>query len=178
MSIIKSENVNMLNIKKAVGVPEICRTCGNATTIDTELNLYNCQLTGRTLSGNCKCQTGQYAEGQAVKPKKKAKYNNKHVWCDGLCFDSQMECNRYGQLKMLMRAGTIKGFCRQPEFVLVEGNEGQLAITYSPDFIVFNLDGSATIEDTKGYESEQWKRTYKMFKAKYPKLEISVLREV
>jgi hypothetical protein len=157
---------------------KICRTCGNSITIDTELNLYQCQLTGRTLSGNCQCQTGQYVAGTAEKPKKKQKYNNKHTWVDGLCFDSKLEANRYGQLKMLQRAGTIKGFCRQPEFVLVEGNEGQRAITYKADFIVFNLDGTATIEDTKGYESEQWKRTHKMFKAKYPEIEISVLREV
>lgn len=109
---------------------------------------------------------------------KKPKYNNTHTWADGICFDSQMEAERYGQLKMLQRAGTIKGFCRQPEFVLVEGNEQQRAITYKADFIVFNLDGSATIEDTKGYETEQWKRTYKMFKDRYPELEISILKEV
>jgi hypothetical protein len=109
---------------------------------------------------------------------KKPKYNNTHTWADGICFDSQMEAERYGQLKMLQRAGTIKGFCRQPEFVLVEGNEQQRAITYKADFIVFNLDGTVTVEDTKGYESEQWKRTHKMFKAKYPEIEISVLREV
>ena len=114
----------------------------------------------------------------ALEKPKKAKYNNRHTWVDGICFDSQLEARQYGQLKLLMRAGTIKGFCRQPEFILVEGNEGQRAITYKADFIVFNLDGTVTVEDTKGYESEQWKRTYKMFKAKYPQIEISVLKEV
>jgi hypothetical protein len=155
----------------------ICRTCGIALTIDNELNLYQCQITGRTLSGNCECQTGKYKPDKPRKPKKQ-KYHNKHTWVDGICFDSQLEANRYGQLKMLQRAGTIRGFCRQPEFVLVDGNEGQRAITYKADFIVFNLDGTATVEDTKGYESEQWKRTYKLFKAKYPQIEISVLKEV
>jgi hypothetical protein len=155
----------------------ICRNCGQARTIDIECNLYQCKLTERILSGNCECQTGQYIEGKVEKVKK-AKYNNKHTWVDGICFDSQMEANRYGQLKMLQRAGTIKGFARQPEFVLVEGNEQQRAITYKADFIVFNLDGSVTVEDTKGYESEQWKRTYKMFRAKYPNVEISILKEV
>ena len=154
----------------------ICRTCGIALAIDTELNLYHCQLTGKTLSGNCECQTGKYKPGETKKPKKKQKYNNKHTWVDGLCFDSQLEANRYGQLKMLMRAGAIRGFCRQPEFVLIDGNEGQRAITYKADFIVFTFEGSFTIEDTKGYETEQWKRTYKMFKDRYPELEISVLK--
>jgi hypothetical protein len=159
---------------------KICRNCGQARTIDIECNLYQCKLTERILSGNCECQTGQFATGTAEKAHKakKAKYSNHHTWVDGICFDSQLEATRYGQLKLLMRAGTIKGFCRQPAFVLVEGNENQLAITYKADFIVFNLDGSVTVEDTKGYESEQWKRTYKMFKAKYPDIEISVLKEV
>lgn len=158
----------------------ICRNCGNARTIDIECNLYQCKLTGKIHSGNCECQTGQFVTGTAEKIEKvkKAKYNNKHVWCDGLCFDSKMEAFRYGQLNMLQRAGTIKGFCRQPEFVLVEGNVEQRAITYKADFIVFNLDGSVTVEDTKGYETEAWKRTYKMFKAKYPNIEIDVLKEV
>jgi hypothetical protein len=158
----------------------ICRNCGQARTIDIECNLYQCKLTEKILSGNCECQTGQFRTGTAemAHKAKKAKYNNKHTWVDGLCFDSQMEADRYGQLKMLQRVGTIKGFCRQPEFVLVEGNGEQRAITYKADFIVLNLDGTATVEDTKGYESEQWKRTCKMFKAKYPEIEISVLKEV
>jgi hypothetical protein len=159
---------------------KLCRACGNSIIIDMETNIYKCKLTGRTVSGNCECQTGQYITGTAEKIEKvkKAKYNNKHVWVDGICFDSQLEATRYGQLKMLQRAGTIKGFARQLEFVLTEGNEQQRAIIYKADFIVFNLDGSVTVEDTKGYEPEQWKRTYKMFKAKYPQIEIDVLKEV
>jgi hypothetical protein len=156
-----------------------CRTCRQAIAIDTELNLYQCKLTGRTLSGNCECQTGQYITGTAAKvEKKRSKYKNKHTHVDGILFDSQMEADRYCQLKMLKNAGVILGYCRQPEFILVEGNNEQRAITYKADFIVFNADGSVTIEDTKGYESDQWKRTYKMFKAKYPDIEISVLKEV
>ena len=91
----------------------ICRNCGQARAIDIECNLYQCKLTGRTVSGNCECQTGQFATGTAetAHKAKKAKYGNKHTWVDGLCFDSQMEADRYGQLKMLQRAGTIKGFC-------------------------------------------------------------------
>jgi hypothetical protein len=156
----------------------ICRSCGRAEILDIELNLYRCKWTNKIISGNCECQTGQFATGTAEKAHKKPKYNNKHTWIDGICFDSQLEARRYGQLKLLQRAGMIKGFCRQPEFVLVEGNEQQLAITYKADFIVFNLNRTVTVEDTKGYESEQWKRTYKMFKAKYPQIEISVLKEV
>jgi hypothetical protein len=111
-----------------------------------------------------------------TKPKK-AKYNNNHVWVDGICFDSGQEAEYYGSLKLLMRAGAIKGFCRQPQFILVEGNEKNRAITYSADFIVFHNNGSYEIIDTKGFESEQWKRTLKQFKLKYPGLELKIVKE-
>lgn len=110
------------------------------------------------------------------KAPKKSKYHSSHVRVDGICFDSQKEANYYGSLKLLQRAGAIKGFCRQPSFVLVEGNENERAITYSADFIVFHQDGTVEIVDTKGYEPEQWTRTYKMFKIKYPELELKVVK--
>lgn len=105
---------------------------------------------------------------------KKSKYSNKKIIVDGIYFDSQLEADYYSELKLRLRAGDIKGFCRQPEFILVEGNETERAITYKADFIVFNLDGTAEVIDTKGYESEQWKRTYKMFRIKYPDLELKI----
>jgi protein associated with RNAse G/E len=110
------------------------------------------------------------------KAPKKAKYNNKHVRVDGIVFDSGKEAEYYNTLKLLMRAGAISGFCMQPAFVLVEGNDTEKAITYSADFIVLKPDGTYEIVDTKGYETEQWKRTYKMFRLKYPELELKVIK--
>jgi hypothetical protein len=109
-------------------------------------------------------------------PKKRAKYNNKHTWIDGICFDSKKEADYYLELKLRLRAGDIKGFCRQPSFVLVEGDAETKAITYSADFIVFNNDGSTEIIDVKGYESQQWIKTYKMFTAKYHKLKLKIIK--
>lgn len=57
----------------------------------------------------------------------------------------------------------IAGFCRQAKFVLVEGNEENRVITYGTDFIVFNTDGTYKIVDVKGFESQQWQRTFKQF---------------
>lgn len=107
---------------------------------------------------------------------RKTKYNNKHTWSDGICFDSQKEARCYQELKLRMLAGDIKGFCRQPEFILTEGNAENRAITYKADFIVFNIDGTTEIIDVKGYESQQWERTYKMFRLKYPELELKVIK--
>ena len=113
---------------------------------------------------------------QLVKKPSKSKYHSHHIWVDGICFDSQKEANYYCSLKLLMKAGTIKGFCLQPKFVLIEGNETERAIIYSADFIIFELDGTAEIVDTKGYEPEQWKRTYKMFRIRYPDLKLKVVK--
>jgi hypothetical protein len=119
-------------------------------------------------------------QGKKVdKPKeKKQKYSNKGIWYDGLFFRSQLECKRYCQLKLLFHAGEIAGFITQPEFILQEGNEKNRAITYKADFMVLNKDGTYEVEDTKGYESEQWKRTFKQFKLRYPSIELKILKDV
>jgi hypothetical protein len=108
----------------------------------------------------------------------KQKYNNKGVWHDGIFFRSQLEMKRYCQLKLLFHAREISGFILQPQFILQEGNEKEKAITYSADFLILSNDGTYSIEDTKGYESEQWKRTYKQFKLRYPHIELEILKEV
>ena len=119
-------------------------------------------------------------KGQQVdKPKaKKQKYNSKGTWYDGVFFRSQLECKRYCQLKMLFNAGEIAGFILQPEFILQEGNPDNRAITYKADFLILNKDGTYTVEDTKGYESATWKRTYKQFKLRYPEIDLKILKEV
>jgi hypothetical protein len=118
--------------------------------------------------------------GQKVeKPKvKRQKYRNKGVWHDGVYFRSQLEMKRYCQLKLLFYAGEIAGFILQPEFIIQEGKEEKRAITYTADFLVLNNDGTYSVEDTKGYESQQWRRTYKQFKLRYPDIDLKVLKEV
>lgn len=122
----------------------------------------------------------QYLERKGAKTArrkpKRSKYNSKKTWIDGICFDSQKEANYYCDLRLLHQAGEIKGFCRQPEFILVEGSEKDRAITYKADFIILHLDGTFEVVDVKGYESEQWLRTYKMFRLKYPELELKIVK--
>ena len=85
---------------------------------------------------------------------------------------------RYCQLKILFYSGEIAGFVPQPKFILQEGNSEEKAITYSADFLVLHNDGSYSVEDTKDYESEQWKRTYKQIKLKYPGIDLKVLKDM
>ena len=113
-------------------------------------------------------------KGLILTPVKKSKYNANRIRVDVILFDSQLEADYYNDLKLQLKAGTIRGFCRQPEFVLQEGFAATRPITYRADFIVFNLDDTAEIIDTKGFETQEFKRTKKLFRAKFPRLELKV----
>lgn len=105
---------------------------------------------------------------------KKSKYHARKVKVDGICFDSQKEADYYYNLKVLLNAGAIKGFCRQCEFVLQEGNEDTQPIRYYADFIVFKNDGTTEIVDTKGIQTDVFKLKFKMFKNKFPGLKLEL----
>jgi len=113
-------------------------------------------------------------QGLILTPVKKSKYNANRVRVDGILFDSQLEADKYSELKLSLHTGAIAGFCRQPEFVLQEGFGATRPITYRADFIVFNLDGTYEIVDTKGFETPEFRRTQKLFIAKFPNLELKV----
>jgi hypothetical protein len=97
------------------------------------------------------------------KKPKKSKYNNRKVKVDGMTFASQKEADYYCSLKLLHRAGEIKGFCRQPRFLL-------LGCEYVADFIIWNNDGTTEIIDTKGMRTDVYKVKIKQFKELYPDL--------
>lgn len=107
-------------------------------------------------------------------PEKKAKYGNNRPMVDGMYFDSQLEADKYSELKLSLHMGVIAGFCRQPEFILQEGFGLTKPICYRADFVVFNLDGTAEVIDTKGFETETFKIKHKLFKAKFPRLELKL----
>lgn len=110
--------------------------------------------------------TGQASE------KKKNKYRARKVNVDGICFDSQKEADYYCQLKLLLRAGEIAGFCRQPRFVITEGTDGGAGTEYVSDFVIFYPDGKYRIVDVKGVKTEVFKLKLKSFREKYPRLKI------
>ena len=105
---------------------------------------------------------------------KKQKYNSKGTWTDGLYFRSQIELKYYQELKLLKINNQIAGFILQPEFILQETSDGSRAITYKADFMILNNNQTFEIIDTKGYEPAEWKRTLKLFKAKYPNVKLKV----
>lgn len=109
-------------------------------------------------------------------PKKRAKYGNRKVWVDGFPFDSQLEANRYTDLKLLHRAGEIKGYCVKPKFILTEGTGPDERCTiYEADFGIWYPDGHFEIEDTKGYRTEIFDLKMKMMREKYPDIEVNII---
>lgn len=99
--------------------------------------------------------------------KASSKYRNKKTVVDGITFDSQKEAKRYGELKLLEKAGEISHLELQPVIKLeIAGHKivfdsGRQA-RYKGDFRYF--DESAAhfrVEDTKGYRT----RDYKLKKA-------------
>ena len=112
--------------------------------------------------------------GISVPNKGKSKYNSRKVNVDGILFDSQAEANYYCQLKLLLRAGKIEGFCRQARFVITEGRNGEKGTEYVTDFIVFLPNGKYRIVDVKGVKTDTFKLKIKCLREKYPKLQVEL----
>lgn len=88
---------------------------------------------------------------------KKNKYNNIKTAVDGITFDSKAEAKRYRELQTLLKAREIRGFTRQPSFLL-PGN-----IRYRPDFLVCGKDGKMWCEDVKGVETQAFRLKKKLW---------------
>lgn len=89
---------------------------------------------------------------------------------DGVVFASKREMQRYAELKMLTRAGTILDLELQPRFPLVVN--GAKVCTYVADFRYRSLDAKTVIEDVKGMRTEVYRLKAKLFQACYPDLRI------
>lgn len=105
------------------------------------------------------------------------KYRNKKVVIDNIKFDSQLEANRYVELKLLQRAKQISNLRLQVPFVLQEGfkKNGRTyqAIKYIADF-VYEENGQTIVEDVKSKATmtELYKVKKKLFEKKYQNLTI------
>lgn len=86
-----------------------------------------------------------------------SKYGNKRVMVDGVWFDSQREAKRYGQLKMMEKAGEISALTLQVYFTLAESvvlnGRKKPALRYVADFCYNTNDGFPVVEDCKGHKT-------------------------
>lgn len=115
------------------------------------------------------------------------KYNAKRTVVDNITFASKAEAKRYGELKMLEKAGEIRGLVLQPWFVLCVPMLGPLAVEdfnkaplsnerviigrYVADFMYERPRSlgwwERVVEDVKGMKTDTYKLKKKMFEAQY-----------
>lgn len=95
--------------------------------------------------------------------KKPSKYHSRKVTVDGITFDSAKEARRYGELKLLEKAGEIYDLQRQVPFVVIpvqrdeNGKVIEREVKYIADF-TYKEKGSLrrTVEDTKGLKTKEY----------------------
>lgn len=99
-----------------------------------------------------------------------SKYHSRKITRDGITFDSVKEYQRYCELSLLERAGTITDLQRQVKFVLLPAQHRQMfdrkarkwksrcverEVCYIADF-VYQQDGKTVVEDTKGFKTKDY----------------------
>lgn len=89
-------------------------------------------------------------ESVAGKKKKRPKYNNEKVVVDDIEFASKKEAHRYGELKLLMKAGEIGMLEMQVAFLLIPASETERKCEYLADFVYRDMrTGEKIVEDVK-----------------------------
>jgi hypothetical protein len=98
----------------------------------------------------------------AVEREKKNKYGNKKTELGGFHFASQREASRYGDLKLMEKAGEIHDLKRQVPFALVVN--GYKVCTYIADF-TYMENGKLVVNDAKGMKTSVYSIKKKLMKA-------------
>lgn len=97
---------------------------------------------------------------------KQSKYRAKPTQVDGIQFASKREARRYGELKMLARAGQIACLELQPSYVLTVG--GVKVGVYRADFRYRDVrSGALVVEDSKGFRTPVYRLKKKIVEALY-----------
>lgn len=76
------------------------------------------------------------------------KYHAEKTVVAGITFDSKKESQRYWELQILQKNGTISNLERQKRFLLIPKTETERAVFYVADF-VYSQDGKLICEDVK-----------------------------
>jgi len=103
------------------------------------------------------------------------KYQNQKTEVDGITFASQMEANRYIELKLLEQADTIDSLKLQPEFQISQGwvnpksGEKIRSRFYVGDFMYHDkMFERVVVEDVKGMETPEFRLKWDLVRSQYP----------
>lgn len=91
------------------------------------------------------------------------KFRNVPTIVDGIRFLSKLEAKRYGELKLLQRAGKISELEVHPRFDLIVNHE-RICI-YEADFRYVDVERGTVVEDTKGARTALFILKKKLMKA-------------
>jgi len=97
----------------------------------------------------------------SAKPKR-SKFGAVRTTVDGITFASKLEAARWGQLKLLERAGEIRQLRRQVRHQLI-GYTGEPVCAYVSDFDYVTRFGLPVTEDTKGVITPVFRIKSKLF---------------
>lgn len=100
------------------------------------------------------------------------KFSARKVTLDGFEFASAAEAKRYGELKLLQRAGEIKALGVHPAYPLIIN--GTPVGKFTADFAYFE-GGRKIVEDVKGIVTEAASLRMRVFMALYPEHELRVI---
>ncbi|WP_315823038.1 DUF1064 domain-containing protein [Paraflavitalea speifideaquila] len=111
----------------------------------------------------------QHLLGGQHKKEKRSKYNNRKTMVDGIEFDSVKEAKRYGELKLMQKAGHIGFLELQVSFELKVNDEK--ICTYIADFVYLDAKtGERIVEDVKSEVTRKiplYRRKKSLMKAIY-----------
>lgn len=104
---------------------------------------------------------------------KRSKYGNAKTIVDGMTFDSKKEAQRYAELRLEQKAGSISELACQPRYPCHVG--ASLVCTYIADFS-YVRDGCLVVEDVKSTATARnavYRLKRRLFHACYPHLTIT-----
>lgn len=104
---------------------------------------------------------------------KVGKYGNQRTNYNGRSYQSKAEARYAKKLDILKGGGQIRDWRPQVPVPLVVNS--MLIAKYIVDFAIINNDGTRELIEIKGMETAVWKLKYKLFKALYPDLKITVI---
>lgn len=101
------------------------------------------------------------------------KYHAKKSRIDGYSFDSQAEARRYGELRLMEKAGEISGLEVHPVYPIEI--QGRPVCKVILDFSYKTKDGDDVHEDVKGVDTALSRLKRKMVEAQYS-INVEVVR--
>lgn len=90
------------------------------------------------------------------------KFHNIKTVIDGITFASKKEAKRYGELKLMVKAGAFQELVLQPEFPIIIN--GIKICKYVGDFSYYE-NGKYILEDVKGFKTSVYRLKKKLMLA-------------